>query len=475
MTFESSVTNLALTAAAAAALVLGLTVVMLRRALPNDWRTLSFRVDDAVGVTVLTVLAAMVRLPALFHPMGTDESATFLYYASKPLLVGISVYGSPNNHVLHTALMHVAFRIFGDVEWALRLPAFVAGVALVPLTAIAARSARATGLVAAAIVAGWPALVDYSTDGRGYTLLACFVIICTIAFVDILESGNRAACAIFIVSASLGFFTIPVMIYPFAFLIAVGLRRRREEMLICAAGTALVTTCLYAPVLVVSGIGAMTANPYVRPLPIGAFVRALPHYAVIAWRANFVAVPVVLQVLIAAASAIAVARRRAVFAGAILVMAIVLMQRVTPFPRVWLPFIPLMAIGVGSIRMHAHRTIATALFIALATGALMTPHLRDTGELRAVRDIVRELRVRDRARAPVLSAPPSDLPLAFYTRRQDILFPDARRPRMFLIENRDYGPPREAIMRAYSIDASAYRIRVVRDFGSAVLYELIRL
>jgi hypothetical protein len=102
----------------------------------------------------------------------------------------------------------------------------------------------------------------------------------------------------------------------------------------------------------------------------------------------------------------------------------------------------------------------------------VTPRLRETGELRAVREIARELRFRARLADPVLMLPPSDLPLVFYTRRTDLLFPDTRRPRMFVIENRDYRQTLSGILAAYHLDTRSYRTRVVRDFGSSVLYEL---
>jgi hypothetical protein len=52
------------------------------------------------AVTLLTIIAAILRFPALSRPMGSDEAATFIYYASHPLPVAVSIYGSPNNHIL---------------------------------------------------------------------------------------------------------------------------------------------------------------------------------------------------------------------------------------------------------------------------------------------------------------------------------------------------------------------------------------
>src|SRR5213593_3439850 len=190
--------------------------------------------------------------------MGSDESATFIYYASHPLPVAVTIYGSPNNHILHTALMHLSYRMFGSAEWALRLPAFLAGVAIVPLTYVAARSIGNRGaLLAAAFSASAPVLIDYSTDARGYTMLCCFVLICAAAMAEIIRSGSRSAAWVFAISAALGFYTVPVMLYPFVMLVVWG----RRKALPAAIVAILVAVALYLPVLLISGLSSITSNP----------------------------------------------------------------------------------------------------------------------------------------------------------------------------------------------------------------------
>src|ERR1700682_4352124 len=162
------------------------------------------------GVALLSLAAAIVRLPMLSRPMGTDESASFIYYASHPLWVPVTIYGSPNNHILHSLLMHIALTLFGSAEWALRLAAFLAGIAIIPLTYAAARALGDRGaLLAASLAAAAPTLADYSTNARGYTLLCCCVLICTIAMARILRDGKGEI--VFAISAALGFYTVPVM------------------------------------------------------------------------------------------------------------------------------------------------------------------------------------------------------------------------------------------------------------------------
>ena len=83
--------------------------------------------------------------------------------------------------------------------------------------------------------------------------------------------------------------------------------------------------------------------------------------------------------------------------------------------------------------------VAAAIVITLAITGYTTQRLRETGELRAVREIARELNLRARPGEPVLALQPSEMPLAFYCPRVDALHPDINRTRLFVVANRDYG------------------------------------
>ena len=426
---------------------------------------------NKIAVVILTLAAAIVRLPMLMtRAMGTDESASFIYYAAQPLWVPVTIYGSPNNHVLHSVLMHIAWTILGNAEWALRLPAFLAGIAIIPLTYFASRALGDRGAVlAASLAASAPTLADYSTNARGYTLLCCFVLICTIAMARILRDGKGEI--LFVVSAALGFLTVPVMLYPFAMLVAWG----RKKALRAALATIALALVLYAPIFVVSGVASLTANPYVHPFPLAIFFRSLPSYAVAVWSSWFAGVSLIVQILIAAGFIIGV-RKHAMWIGFAAVIAIVVLQRVLPFPRVWLPFLVLMFITSAASWpwSRSEPAVAAALFIALMITGMNSTRLRETGELRPVREIARELNRRANPGDPLLALPPSDIPVAFYCKRVEVLHPDVNRPRLFAIENRDYRQSLPATLAFFKIDPKQYAIRKVRDFGSAALYELRR-
>jgi 4-amino-4-deoxy-L-arabinose transferase-like glycosyltransferase len=435
-----------------------------------------------ITLVFLTLLGALVRILELQRPMGSDESASWIYYASKPMVIGLTIYGSPNNHPLHTVLMHISGALFGDAEWALRLPALIAGVLMIPLTYVVGRAIDERGaLIAAALTATWPALIDYSTDGRGYTLLCCFTLIAAASMVELARSGNTTAAMIFALAAALGFFTVPVMLYPFVALLVWGMSRSayRKRIAIAAAGAIGLTILFYLPMLMVSGPHALLANPYVQPLPLGAFIRALPSYAVSVWSSMTAGLPIIIPIMIAVGFIGAVTRLRVAQAilPALTVAILLLLQRVLPFPRVWLPFLPLVFViaCAWSWTPRAELALSIVAAIALSILAIGKPRLRDTGELRAVHAITRELKRRSRAGDVVLALPPSEMPLAFYAARDgvpaEILRPDLRHARrIFVIENRDYGQSLEKTLRYFQLVPRA--VRKDRDFGSAALYEV---
>jgi hypothetical protein len=125
-------------------------------------------------VALITLAGAALRARYLSQPMRYDEAFTYLAYASQPLAKGLARYDYPNNHLLHTLLVHVTTTVFGNHPWSLRLPAYTAGVALVPAWWWAVRGLYpgAAGLLTAGLVAGSSPLVEFSTNARGYMLVA---------------------------------------------------------------------------------------------------------------------------------------------------------------------------------------------------------------------------------------------------------------------------------------------------------------
>ena len=145
------------------------------------------------AVIALTVLGAGVRAQFLNHPMRYDESYNFLKFSSRSP-THIASHYEPNNHILHSLLVRATSEIFGTSPPALRAPAFLAGVLLIPATAWLAWSAfrcHIVTLLSALAVCASSALIEYSANARGYSWLALLATLQAICTLHILDKPDR--------------------------------------------------------------------------------------------------------------------------------------------------------------------------------------------------------------------------------------------------------------------------------------------
>jgi hypothetical protein len=227
----------------------------------------------------LMLFAIVIRLVHINQPMRGDEAWTFMEFVLRPISDVMSNYTIPNNHILHTLLVKFSTAIFGNAEWAIRLPVFIAGVLLVPATYVAARALtdRNAALFAAALVAALPGVVLYSTNARGYSMIClAFMVLIILANAQADADSTRRWIG-FAVVVALGAYTIPVMLYP-AGVVCLwllmerwrrqgieGLRRLIPRMTAALVLTGVLTLLVYAPVLLRSGPESLVGNPYVTP------------------------------------------------------------------------------------------------------------------------------------------------------------------------------------------------------------------
>lgn len=246
-------------------------------------------------VSLLTILAVGIclRLSFLFQPMRYDESYSFLKYASQPFYLALSNYSTPNNHIFHTILMRVAYLLLGNEPWMLRLPAFIAGVLMIPATYLffSLLYNKKTALLASGLVAVSSMLVEFSTNARGYTLIGLIsLLIFSISYCLVKDDkDNLGKWGIFAFLSALEFYTIPVFLYPFGtvflwtFLMILteneGVRKKKKLgfLFLSLILTATLTFLMYSPVILSQGIEPLVANPFVSPLPWSEFLTKLPE------------------------------------------------------------------------------------------------------------------------------------------------------------------------------------------------------
>lgn len=237
------------------------------------------------ALVTLMIVAIVLRVANLDDAIRVDEKMTLALYVTKPWLVALSDYSLPNNHLFHTALAKVSTALFGVSLRALRLPALIAGILVVPASYVATRSlygARAA-LVATAIVATSWELVVNSANARGYSLMTLAFLLLVIIGARLMQEASRGWCAAFAVVAALGLWTIPVMLLPLGAIatwLTLSILNRRDyaklvPLGLTLGGTAALSMLCYAPALARSGLAAITRNEFVTPSSWSQFVPEL--------------------------------------------------------------------------------------------------------------------------------------------------------------------------------------------------------
>jgi hypothetical protein len=396
---------------------------------------------DMAALFVIIVIGVIVRAYYLSLPIKYDEAFTFLEFAQQPILSGISNYSFPNNHILHTLFVHLSVSLFGLHDWALRLPAFVFGALVIPATYWLGwiLSKGEAALVAAALVAGSSKLIEYSVNARGYTLLMLFSIALVAIGFHLIRAATVRAWAAFAVVVSLGFFTIPTMLYVYAAVLLWVTASRGPDRVtlkcICIVSLAAfsITAVLYLPALLHSGPRALLANPYVHPRSLHEFrsqALTLPSFLWESWTAA-VPVPVLIALLIGLT--ISMFRDRLLI-GLLLsfvtaVTALMVLQWVIPPSRVFLFVLPILAIcassgllrllirwrGISRVALVRIAAIVLAAWMGLAvvrTGSVVAS--TETGSFQDAAEVMEFLNAATSPRDLVLMHCPVDAPFRYY-------------------------------------------------------------
>jgi hypothetical protein len=398
------------------------------------------------------VLAIGLRLAYLNQPMCGDESWTFDKYASMPLYIGLTRYSSPNNHLFHTLLVHISFVIFGNHPWAIRLPAFVGGILVVPATYLITRKAsnKYAALFAAGLAASSSALIMYSTNARGHILVVLIFELNLLLGLAMVRNRNPVVWILFGTLNAIGFYTVPAMLYPFGatilWLLAMKwLQDHRpydflKDLAKSLALTGVLTLVLYAPVVVVSGLSAITSNQWVQPMDWHSFLAYLPGSARTTLKMWVIGLPLPVWIgLLAAGLSTLLFRKYSenwllllLVAAAVWVVPLAFAQRVFVYARLFLFLLPIVlglcAAGVTGLlrwpvlsRLRHRALLVSALFICLSlwaavsgvrSGAVYT--LDEADSLRDAEAITLFFKAYLRPGDRVVAESPSDNPLDYY-------------------------------------------------------------
>ena len=324
-----------------------------------------------VALVAIAIMAVAIRVLHVNQPMRLDEARTFLDYAIRPLPDAISNYNIPNNHLLHTFLVWLSVRLFGHAEWAVRLPAMIAGLLIVPASYLATRALaeRNAALITSALVAVLPGLILYTANARGYSMvvLAFLLLLPVVNALADMESLSRWIA--FGLLIAFGAATIPVMLYPAgaATLWLVAERARRHGLTAMApfalrllgvlAVAGALTAVVYVPAIQRFGLTSISGNKFVMPYSWAMFFGALPQFVKRLRDTIALGIPSLSLLLLTLAALLPIVTRTPsrgklftlALATGFWCVALLVVTRRPPPPRVWLFLAPLLCIysGIG--------------------------------------------------------------------------------------------------------------------------------
>lgn len=162
-----------------------------------------------VWLAGLTLAALALRLVALDQQLWYDEMLLAVRWAPLRLWEIVTTYTSQNQHMLYSVLARAAMDMFGESNWALRLPAVLFGVATVPALYFCARevTTKHEGLLAAALLTVSYHHVWFSQNARGYTGLALWTVVTTYFFLRGTREGGLRLWLWYGVTMALGMYT----------------------------------------------------------------------------------------------------------------------------------------------------------------------------------------------------------------------------------------------------------------------------
>lgn len=308
----------------------------------------------------ITLLGLALRAIEINKYIAYDEAYTFIHFASQPFKHILADYSAPNNHIFHTILVGIAYRLFGGQAWVLRLPAFLAGTLMAPAAYITGRRffSAPGALGAAALMAVTRVFISYSDNGRGYTLLILFALLLANFAGILVKRQSNSALVAYALTTALGFYTIPIFLYPWAGVSLwvaatyifdqeprqIKVQRLTVFLRMCAL-SGLLTLILYSPVIFFgSGFSSITSNDIVKSLSWSTFIANLDPRFLKTWNKWMLGVDQLIENILLGGFLVSVFFYRKisnqrlplqVFLG-LAVVILLLVQRVTPLPRIWL-------------------------------------------------------------------------------------------------------------------------------------------
>ena len=250
----------------------------IRNSLRNQFQGRTETVLEVFAVVLVFAVGIFLRVWHLGRPVRVDEAWTYVEFASRPLVLGLSNYRAPNNHLLNTLLVHFSTRLLGNTVFGLRFPALVVGCLVIVASWFVTRAlyGQLAGILAAACVAALPTFIEFSINARGYALQWLFILVVMWLGAILQENPTlKIGWLGFVLAGVAGAYSIPTTLIAiagvFGWMLVLTLADRDGRKLKSLSGKAalsgfaigLLSILLYVPPFLARGAGALMANEVV--------------------------------------------------------------------------------------------------------------------------------------------------------------------------------------------------------------------
>lgn len=164
---------------------------------------------------LLIIIGAGLRAWLLNEPVTIPEANMYMSFATQSFSSIIIDHSVPSNHVLSTLLVKACTGLFGLSTLTMRLPAFFAGVLALPLFYMLTRSLfnRYIALMALAMAAACPPLIEVSAIALGYSLSWCALLASLLVARHLVRENNPWSASIMGLCLALGMWSVTTTVY----------------------------------------------------------------------------------------------------------------------------------------------------------------------------------------------------------------------------------------------------------------------
>lgn len=359
----------------------------------SQWTKLTGAKPVGVSVLVLTLVAALLRIPTLGEQsIWYDEAHTMLViHGSFSRMVNL-VYSHETTPQLYFIIAWLWAHIVGYGAFAVRLISAVAGTLVVPVAFLIGRrlSSVRAGLIAAALTTLSPMLAWYSQEARAYSLMVLLSSVALLAFAELRKEVSVRWLCIWVVSAVLAlgshYFTALALIPEATWLLLSNHRDKRiylALLLTACAGVAFIPELTHQAQAVVNG-------GWIATVPLGARAQATGLWQLLG--PSRIATPVALttDLLVVALAAITIirsprARRLAlppavILVGGLVIFALVMITGHDVLdPRnllaLWVPMTVTIGVGLAELRSAVIRVCAVGAICLVGLVTILAVNL----------------------------------------------------------------------------------------------------